>query len=164
MRIGILSDTHDNHRSVRRAIDIFYEQGVEYVLHAGDMTQSSTASLFAELRGRRFIAVMGNCDADRLSLRSAIEAFGGDIYESCFDGQIDDKAVYMAHIPHSVKRAIDSQAYDLVVYGHTHRPDIHRVGKTLIVNPGATRSWMTEVGHVLIVDLSDMSATSESLA
>jgi putative phosphoesterase len=164
MRIGIVSDTHDNRRNVRRAIEIFNEQGTEYVLHAGDMTQASTASLFAELRNGRFIAVMGNCDADRVSLRSAIEVFGGDFHESSFDGEIDGRTVYMAHIPHSVMRAVDSQAYDLVVYGHTHHQDIHRVGKTLIVNPGATRNWMTETPHALIVDLSDMTVTSESLA
>jgi putative phosphoesterase len=163
MRIGIISDTHDNHRGVRKAIEIFNEQAVEYVLHAGDMTGPSTASLFAELRGSRFVAVMGNCDADRVSLKGAIQTFGGDVYESGFDGEIDGKAVYMAHIPHSVKHAADSQAYDLVVYGHTHHQDIHRVGKTLIVNPGAARNWMAEGGHVAIVDLSDMSITSESL-
>ncbi|NLZ04151.1 MAG: YfcE family phosphodiesterase [Phycisphaerae bacterium] len=163
MRIGIISDTHDNHRNVRRAIEIYNEQAVEYVLHAGDMTGSSTASLFAELRGSRFVAVMGNCDADRLSLRSAIEGFAGEAHESHFDGAIDGRAVYMAHIPHVVKHAIDSQAYDLVVYGHTHRQAIHRVGRTLIVNPGAARNWMGEGGHVLIVDLSDMSVTAPSL-
>ena len=163
MRIGIISDTHDNHRNVRRAIEIFNEQAVEYVLHGGDVTGPSTASLFAELRGSRFIAVMGNCDADRFSLHSAIEAFAGEAHESCFDGSIDGKAVYMAHIPHAVKHAIDSQAYDLVVYGHTHHQDIHRVGRTLIVNPGAARNWIGEGGRVLIVDLSDMSVTAHAL-
>ncbi|HPC96803.1 MAG TPA: YfcE family phosphodiesterase [Sedimentisphaerales bacterium] len=163
MRIGIISDTHDNHRNVRRAIEIFNEQAVEYVLHAGDMTAPSTASLFAALRGSRFIAVMGNCDADRLSLRSAIEAFAGEAHESCFDGAIDGQAVYMSHIPHAAKQAIDSGAYDLVVYGHTHHPDIHRVGRTLIVNPGAARNWMGQGGQVLIVDLSDMNVTAQSL-
>lgn len=163
MRIGIISDTHDNHRNVRRAIEIFNEQAVECVLHAGDITAPSTASLFAELGGSRFVAVMGNCDADRLSLRSAIEAFAGEAHESRFDGSIDGKAVYMAHIPQAVKHAIDSQAYDLVVYGHTHHQDIGRVGRTLIVNPGAARNWMGDGGHVLIVELSDMSVTAPSL-
>jgi putative phosphoesterase len=163
MRIGIISDTHDNCRNVRKAIEIFNEQAVEYVLHAGDMTRPSTAALFAELHGSRFVAVMGNCDADRVSLRDAIMAFGGQVHESCFDEPIDGKAVYMAHIPHVVRHAADSQTYDLVVYGHTHYQDIHRVGKTLVVNPGAARNWMTEGGHVMIVDLSDMSVTFESL-
>ncbi len=163
MRIGIISDTHDNQRAVRRAIEMFNEQSVDYVLHAGDMARPSTASLFAELRGSRFIAVMGNCDVDHVSMKQTIQAFGGDYHESGFDGEIGDKAVYMAHIPHSVKQATDSQTYDLVVYGHTHHQDIHRVGKTLIVNPGAARNWMTETGHVIIVDLADMSTTSEPL-
>lgn len=164
MRIGIISDTHDNHRGVRTAIDVFNEKSVDYVLHAGDMARPSTASLFAELRGSRFIAVRGNCDVDHASMKGVIQAFGGDYHESAFDGEIDDKAIYMAHIPHSVKQAADSQAYDLVVYGHTHHQDIHRVGKTLIINPGAARNWMTETGHVIIVDLADMSTISELLA
>ncbi len=163
MRIGIISDTHDNHRGVRRAIEIFAEGGVECVLHAGDMTAPATAALFTELRRCRFVAVMGNCDADRVSLRGTIEAFGGEAYESCFDGSIDGRTVFMAHIPHSVRRAADSQAYDLVVYGHTHHQDVHRVGKTLIVNPGSARNWMAADGHVAIVDLADMSVTFESL-
>lgn len=163
MRIGIISDTHDNQRNVRRAIEIFNEQAVQFVLHAGDMTGPSTASLFAGLCGSRFVAVMGNCDADRLSLRSAIEAFAGQAHESHFDGSIDGKGIYMAHIPQAVKHAVDNQAYDLVVYGHTHRQNAHRVGRTLIVNPGAARNWMGDGGCVLIVDLSDMSVTAQSL-
>jgi hypothetical protein len=163
MQIGILSDTHDNHRSVRRAIEIFNERDTECVLHAGDMTGAGTASLFAQLRSRRFVVVTGNCDADRVALRQAVETFGGEVYESSFDGQVGDKAVYMAHIPHSVKRAIDSQSYDLVVYGHTHQQDTHRVGKTLIVNPGSARNGLAAGGHIAIVDLADMSVTFESL-
>lgn len=163
MRIGIVSDTHDSHRSVRKAIEIFNERGTECVFHAGDMTGAGTARLFAQLRSSRFVAVMGNCDVDRVSLRKAVEAFGGEAYESSFDGQVDGRAVYMAHIPHAVHRVADSQAYDLIVYGHTHYQDVHRVGKTLIVNPGAARNWMAADGHVAIVDSADMSVTFESL-
>ena len=58
MRIGIISDTHDNHRNVSRAVEIFNERGTAYVLHAGDMTRASTASLFAGLKACRSIGVM----------------------------------------------------------------------------------------------------------
>ena len=37
MKIGIISDTHDAHRNVLRAIEIFNDRAVEYVFHAGDM-------------------------------------------------------------------------------------------------------------------------------
>lgn len=36
MRIGILSDTHDNLPAIKRAVDFFNQQKVQFVLHAGD--------------------------------------------------------------------------------------------------------------------------------
>jgi hypothetical protein len=32
---------------------------------------------------------------------------------------------------------VNSQAYRLVCYGHTHVPEQHYEGKTLVLNPGA---------------------------
>ena len=37
MKIGIISDTHDHHSNVIKAIRIFNERRVKYVLHAGDI-------------------------------------------------------------------------------------------------------------------------------
>jgi putative phosphoesterase len=155
MHIGIISDTHNYHHHVRRAIEIFRAQGVSCILHAGDITACSTASLLAELSGSRLIAVFGNCDTERMSLRSTIEALGGEAHDRTYDGQVDGKAIYMTHIPHGINQVVAGGTYDLVIYGHTHRQDIRRVGKTLIVNPGAEQA--------VIVDLADMSTTSEPL-
>ena len=163
MRIGIISDTHDQQRNVRKAIETFQAQGVECVLHAGDITRPTTISLFAELPGSRLIAVFGNCDTDRLALRSVVEAVGGEIHDRVYSGRIDDRAIYMTHIPDGLNHVIGSGKHDLVVYGHTHQQDIRREGKTLIVNPGAARNWMGEDAHVVIVDLVDMTATVELL-
>ena len=164
MRIGIISDTHDHHRGVRQAIEVFKAEEVACVLHAGDITGPSTVSLFAELPGSRLIAVFGNCDSEKASVRAAVEMAGGEIHDRTYEGRIDGKAIYMTHVPHGINRAASSGAYDLVVYGHTHRQDIQRVGKTLIVNPGAARNWMGNSGQVVIVDLADMTATGVSLA
>lgn len=162
MRIGIISDTHDDQRHVRQAIEIFKAQGLECVLHAGDITGPSTISLFAELPGCRVIAVCGNCDSERLSLQAAIEAIGGEIHDRTYTGEIDGRAIYMTHVPHGIEPVIRSGKHDLVVYGHTHRQDVHRVGQTLVVNPGAARNWVG-TAEVVIVDLADMTTTTESL-
>ena len=60
MKIGIISDSHDHHENVLRAIEIFNDQGVEYVLHGGDIVSPFTAKAFAglekakdDLTGRR---------------------------------------------------------------------------------------------------------------
>jgi len=89
---------------------------------------------------------------------------GGEIHDRTYKGRIDGKAIYMTHVPRGVNQVTSSEAYDLVVYGHTHRQDIQRVGKTLLVNPGAARNWMGNSGQAVIVDLADMTATAVSLA
>lgn len=163
MQIGIISDTHDHHRNVRRAIEIFSDEDVRYVLHAGDITSASTINLFAGLSQGRLIAVFGNCDADRASLTTAIEALGGEVHPDSYQGRLDGRTMCMAHKPDAIGPAIDSGMYDLVICGHTHRQDIRRSGKTLIVNPGAATNWMGATGHVLIVDTTDMTTVVRSL-
>ena len=162
MRIGIISDTHDQQPNVRQAIEAFKTQGVECVLHAGDITGPGVISLFGELSGSRLVAVFGNCDSERSSVRAAVEAMGGEIHDSIYTGQLDGRAVYMTHIPNGIDRIVRSDEYDLVVYGHTHRQDIRRIGRTLIINPGAARNWMG-TAEVVIVDLDDMTTTTVSL-
>ena len=157
MKVGIISDTHDHHKNVLKAIEIFNERKVEYVLHAGDMVSPFTAKAFADVKGARFIAVFGNCDGEKIMLKSNIEQFVGEIHEDNYRGQIDDKQIYMTHIPGAIEAVAESGKYDLIVYGHTHHKDIRKVGDTLIVNPGETTDWITGQSGIAILDTSDMS-------
>lgn len=163
MRIGIISDTHDHHRNVLRAVEIFRERGVQYVLHGGDIVAPFTAKAFSALSGVKFIAMYGNNDGEKLFLRQTIEGFGGEIHEYCYKGELSGRQVYMTHTHHNIEEIAASQRYDLLVYGHTHKQDIRTVGRTLIVNPGEATDWITGAGHVVILDLSDMSYTIEPL-
>ena len=162
MHIGIISDTHDHQRNVARAIDLFKERDVQYVLHAGDIVTAPMVQGFAERWRERVFAVVGNCDADRASLQATVERCGGRI-DNCYEGDIDGKAIHMTHTPQKLAQAVGRQQYDLVVYGHTHRHDIRREGKTLIVNPGAARGGMIRAGQVVVLDLADMTHIAETL-
>jgi len=37
MKIGIMSDSHDNMNMVAKAVELFNQRGVSRVLHAGDI-------------------------------------------------------------------------------------------------------------------------------
>lgn len=163
MRIGIISDTHDHHRNVEQAVTLFSERDVRYVLHAGDIVSPFTAQAFAELRNAKFIAVFGNNEGEKLFLKGTIEGFGGEIHEYCYKGEMAGRKIYMAHTPDNIEEVARSRMYDLVIYGHTHRQDIRRVGKTLIVNPGEATDWMTGSARVVILDPADMTCTTEAL-
>jgi hypothetical protein len=157
MKIGIIADTHDHHRNILAVVEIFNEQKVDYVLHAGDIVSPFAAKAFGKLDRAKFIAVFGNNEGEKLFLQSTIAGFGGEIYGHCYKNTIAGKHIYMTHLHDDVDEIANSQMYDLVIYGHTHKQDIRQTGKTLIVNPGETTDWITGSAQIVILELDDMS-------
>lgn len=123
-RIGLVSDTHGLFRKeLFAALD-----GVELILHAGDVGPDD---IIAQLETIAPVeAVYGNTDPPgRPRLRDAIEL------------TIDGVRIHVSHghevgSPNPDRLAARYDA-DVIVYGHTHRQLVARVGSQLIVNPGA---------------------------
>jgi uncharacterized protein len=122
--VGLISDTHGLLRpGVHTALT-----GVELILHSGDVGGSEILDelrLIAPVR-----AVFGNTDP----------AGDAGLAEEILIA-IDGITVHVSHghevgSPTPAKLAARYDA-DIVVYGHTHRPLVSRVGKQLFVNPGA---------------------------
>ena len=126
MRIGILSDTHGLLRP-----EVFDRlAGVDHILHAGDV---GPAELLVELEAIAPVtAVWGNTDGwevrDRVPEVARVELGGvrAVVVHGMQLGSPTPEAVAAAH-PDA----------GLVVFGHSHRPVIRRVGSTLAVNPGS---------------------------
>ena len=157
MKIGIISDTHNNSGNAARAREIFHDKDVLYILHAGDITSPATAVEFIQLDGAKPIMTFGNCDFDREIIKDVIEEFGG-ICVDCYQGNLDSRKIFMAHNPHNLQSLIDSGEYDLVIYGHTHKQDIRKIANTLVVNPGPSRDrFLHSAPEIVIVNLEDMS-------
>jgi putative phosphoesterase len=145
MKVGIITDTHDCQKVLIKAVEVFEEHGVVYILHAGDITSPATAEALANIDHTRLIAVFGNCDYDSISLENAINRQEGEIHRGVCRREIGEKKLLMAHDPRALGDAATTGDYDLVVYGHTHKHDIHRASKTLVVNPGQFRAVILEL-------------------
>ena len=63
MKIGILSDTHNNIDKIFKAVEFFNLRQVEFVLHAGDFSFPESAKQFSKLK-MPFLAIFGNNDFD----------------------------------------------------------------------------------------------------
>ena len=122
--VGLISDTHGLLRSgVHEALT-----GVELIVHSGDVGGSEILDelrLIAPVR-----AVFGNTDP---------RGEAGLTEEVVFS--IDGIRVHVSHghevgSPTPARLAARYDA-DVVVFGHTHRPLVSRLGKQLFVNPGA---------------------------
>src|SRR5258706_766482 len=80
MRVGVISDTHDNARNVARIVAVLREAHVERVIHTGDITRASTLRLLAEIAVPVF-GVYGNNDVEREQLAEAAAELGFELAE-----------------------------------------------------------------------------------
>ncbi|HEX2091675.1 MAG TPA: metallophosphoesterase family protein [Longimicrobiaceae bacterium] len=126
MRVGIISDTHG---LLRPEVFTVFE-GVEHVLHAGDV---GPAELLTELEAIAPVtAVWGNTDG--WEVRGRVREVARV--------ELDGVRVVVVHgmqvgSPTPAKVAAAYPDADLVVFGHSHRPVVERVGAILAVNPGS---------------------------
>jgi hypothetical protein len=156
MKIGIISDSHDHHTNALKAVDVFNQHKVKHVLHAGDIISPFTAKVFASVRDAGFTAVFGNNDGEKVLLKETIHAFGGQIYDESFKGNIAGKRIFMIHRPGVIPEVIKSRQHDIIIYGHTHKRDVRRENDALIINPGESTDWLTGTPAVVILDTEKM--------
>jgi len=134
MYLGIVSDTHDNLDVVEAAVDVFEREGVDAVVHCGDVVAPFSATPFdADFE---FHAVRGNNDGE-WALADTVADFGtyhGEAAELTVDGR--DVAVYHGTSGAVVDALVDSGTYDYVLYGHTHERAHEQRGETTRINPG----------------------------
>ncbi|KAB1186726.1 MULTISPECIES: metallophosphoesterase [Haloferax] len=162
MKLGVVSDTHDNLDYVEAAVSHFEAEGVDVVVHCGDIVAPFSATPFdADFE---FHAVRGNNDGE-WKLREIVESFGtyhDDFAHLTLDGQ--DIAVYHGTEAGLVDALVDSATYDYVLRGHTHEKTLDDRGGTTHINPGGLPiPGADEAFHVAVVDLGTGNVSFESL-
>jgi len=154
MILGVISDTHDNLNNLKKAFDIFVKHGVEHIIHAGDFTSPFTAKILMEFRGG-FTGIFGNNDGDKLLLSRVYES---KIHRQPHILALNDRKIVIMHEPDVVEALAASGHYDIVIFGHTHKALIKKIGNTLLINPGEAGSWLYGRATVGLVNLKSMEA------
>jgi putative phosphoesterase len=154
--IGVMSDSHDNVTMVRKAVALFRDAGCDLVLHAGDVVAPFAAR---ELSGLRcpVKAVFGNCDGEKQGLEMALEKTG-EISEAPLLFGYGGRQILLVHYHFSVATYAASGKYDIVIFGHTHKPAAQKEGKTLLLNPGETGGWLTGKSTIALLDAQKLEA------
>ena len=105
MRIGVVSDTHDNLRNVQRIVELFNESNVDRVIHTGDITQPKTLDVLAGLDAP-IVGVFGN-NNHRESLREAADRLGIELFEPPLELQWSGRKLVVVHDPLELKDVDD---------------------------------------------------------
>ncbi|HJY15920.1 MAG TPA: metallophosphoesterase [Nitrososphaeraceae archaeon] len=140
MKIGLISDTHDNIQNIRKAISLFSNKNVSFVIHAGDIVSPEAVEAF---QGVKLIAVLGNNDLEINGLTKALDKIGGQLNGEFCEMEHDDLIFAIYHGTNSRKKEllIRSGRYNVVVCGHTHKMQYKKFGRTLVINPGTANGW-----------------------
>jgi putative phosphoesterase len=157
MRIAIVSDTHSRHRTVEKVATFLTKNDINLVLHCGDIEDAETVRLFG---GASTQFVLGNCDSDTPELRRAIEECRGTLHEPFGNLEIEGRKLAWTHGDNYrlMRDVIESDYFDFVFYGHTHHAEQHRVGRTLVVNPGALHRARIKTFMVLDVSTRELES------
>jgi len=137
MKIGIMSDSHDNLPAIAKAVSVFNDAEVSLVIHAGDFVAPFVSKPLAELE-MDFIAVFGNNDGERFGLSRVFE---GKIHRPPYELDYNEKKILILHEPNNLDALVASGYFDAIIYGHTHDVDIQR-GRTIVINPGECGGWL----------------------
>ena len=184
MKIGIISDTHDDVENVQSAIQIFNTEKVTHVIHAGDYIFPGIVLEFKKLDAK-LIGVLGNNDGERVHLLKNFLSIGGELKGELGEVELDGVifGIYHGTDEQIKNKLVDGGKYDVIVTGHTHRiemPSVHSTintkdekqdgnkkihingSQTLVLNPGTahrkvdTISGAFKEGGIIIFDTETM--------
>ncbi len=121
LTIGVISDTHGLLRP--GAVNIL--KGCDAIIHAGDV---GSVEILNELKSLApTYAVRGNTDS---------QPYARDlpVYDVI---HLDEKFIYVTHILENMDLDPKAAGLDIVVFGHSHTPEIFEKQGVLYINPGS---------------------------
>jgi len=131
MKIAILSDTHDNLANVKKAVYWIKKEGIKTIVHCGDISTQDTLDELLKIFPGKILISLGNTDGANLKTRGRTK-----IWNEFGKIKIDGIKIAFCHFPEAAKELATKGRYNLVFYGHSHKPWEELISSTRFVNPG----------------------------
>lgn len=137
MKIAIISDSHDNIPNVEKFLAWAKENKIEMIIHCGDIAAPAMIKkvIVPEFSGPIHL-VHGN-----VSDREMLEKVCSEVKNVTLHGdegylEVEGIKIAFCHYPEKAKELAESGKYNMVFYGHSHKPWIEKIGHTVLANPG----------------------------
>jgi len=149
MKIAIVTDTHDNSATTKKAVDWIKKNKIKTIIHCGDVFKPEIIKEISKNFKGKIYTVISPADASfsKVPFDSFKKIPRVKIYEEFGELKIGGnpegkqasygaRKIAFCHFPEIAKELVRRQKYDIVFYGHTHKPWLKKIGKTRLVNPG----------------------------
>ena len=139
MLVGLVSNTFGRADAMASAAGLLRDRGADLILHLGDV--GGRHVLEGLTAGGRVEAafVWGDRDRDRMGLLRHARTLDLVCFGVLGELDLDGKRAVMVHGDDKklVRRLLDEQQYEYLLYGHDLESEDRKVGKTRILNPGS---------------------------
>ena len=142
-RIGLLSDSHGRAGTTRRAVELLQRQGVDLLLHLGDVGTVEVIDALC-VEGKEgddqleAHLVFGNTDWDHHTLETYAEDLDIAVDHPIGRLKVEGGDLVFCHgHEHERMDAVLQEQPRYLCHGHTHRVLDTHDGPTRIINPGA---------------------------
>ena len=156
MRLGIISDTHDQLDRTRRAVGLLQSHGAEALIHCGDLCTSPIIEACAVLP-LWFVFGNNDCDEDPDLLAASRE-----LNATCLQwggvAHIGGKKVGVTHghLRTDLNRVL-AEHPDYLLSGHSHKTNDSVVDAVRRINPGALHRAAEYTVAILDLDSDELT-------
>ena len=140
MRIGLLSDSHENTGALRDALTLFSDLDLHALVHCGDICHLESLYMLNTLKTKVWL-VAGNMDQYIIkSLETATHATNVTFRQNSIELPLENGKYLAAthgHNSYILDNLVYSKQFAYVCHGHTHRVQDTHSDSTRIICPGA---------------------------
>ena len=158
MKIGVVSDTHNNLKNIEIIINLFNDEKVPLVIHTGDISNANTLEQFSKLNSE-LIGVYGNNDRNESGLIEVAHKNNFQFQEPPRRLSLLDREIVIFHEPDNIDEFLsENKLINVVLYGHTHRYENNIKNGVLYFNPGESAGMQKGSNAIGILDLINLKA------
>jgi len=145
MKIAVISDTHDNIINLKKCLDYLNNQGINVLIHCGDISTWNTLKFLRKNFTGEIYACLGNMDIEpELMAVKAKKMKNINFYSDFGEIEIEGLPILFAHEPVNLNRYLIKNSTPVAFCGHTHKPGLEKVAQTIVINPGTLSGMFTQ--------------------
>ena len=140
MKIVIISDVHNNLVNLKKVLDYCGNKKIKKIICCGDLASQEALDFFCDNFnppvGGEIFYTFGNMDAGYVNIekfkhlnndRNIFEYKNAKIFRDYGEMEIEGRKIAFVHYPDKARKLCESGEYNVVFYGHTHKPWIENI-------------------------------------
>jgi hypothetical protein len=149
--VAIFSDSHDQIPNLKKALEFCQKNGIDTIIHCGDLEKAET---LIEAWPNDFKATIhfcwGNADKTDEIIKKQKIFTQLKIYGQIGNIFLENKNIAFTHRIEKAKKLAETQKYDYIFYGHSHKPWAEKIGKTHLINPGDLSGFIYQPSFAIL--------------